>query len=240
MLNPLPFDELTVAFARIKGLLLTEEKVDRAMRGLVEAAKDAIPGTVGAGISVRDREHGGPVGCSTDEVLKQEDAAQLEAGQGPCITAWTTGQAVIVHDAATDARWPLWRQAVVSLPIRSLASAPITAGNGFIGAMKVYSTLPSAYDAGTGQLLEKLGVAAATLLSNVQGPQTPRRMSESLKDALQDRDNTSRACGILMERRGLSPEQAIRELFRLARANKSTVAQVCLEIMAGSRRHAAK
>ncbi|GAP56335.1 hypothetical protein AHiyo6_29000, partial [Arthrobacter sp. Hiyo6] len=93
MLNPLPFDELTVAFARIKGLLLTEEKVDRAVRGLVEAAKDAIPGTVGAGISLRERQHGAPGGCYTDEVLKQEDGAQLEAGQGPCITAWTSGQA---------------------------------------------------------------------------------------------------------------------------------------------------
>lgn len=237
MFNPLPTDELTAAFARIKGLLLTEEKVDRAVRQLVEAAKDVIPGTVGAGISLR--ELGGPGGCSTGEVLEQADAAQLEVGQGPGITAWTTGQAVIVHDAATDGRWPRWSQAVVSLPIRSLASAPIRAGNGFIGAMTVYSTLPSAYNAATGQLLEKLGVPAATLLSHVQGPQTPRRMSESLKDALTDRDNTSRACGILMERHGLSPEQAVRELFRLARAYKSTVALVCVEVMEGSRRHEA-
>jgi hypothetical protein len=47
MINRLPLDELSLVLAPIKGLLLTEEKIDRAVQLLAEAIRDAIPGTTG-------------------------------------------------------------------------------------------------------------------------------------------------------------------------------------------------
>lgn len=42
----LPRDELSTAIGRIKGLLLTEEKVGRAAQILARAIKDATPSTL--------------------------------------------------------------------------------------------------------------------------------------------------------------------------------------------------
>jgi transcriptional regulator with GAF, ATPase, and Fis domain len=48
----LPLDELSTVIARIQGLLLTEEKVTTAVRLLAQAAKESVPGTMGAGVSL--------------------------------------------------------------------------------------------------------------------------------------------------------------------------------------------
>lgn len=45
----LPLDELSTAVGRIKGLLLTEEKVDRAVQTLARAIKDEFRARSGPG-----------------------------------------------------------------------------------------------------------------------------------------------------------------------------------------------
>lgn len=235
MLNPLPLDELTAVFARIKGLLLTEEKVDRAVQLLVQAVSEAIPGTAGAGISLLDAQGRGSSTAATSPFVEHADAAQYELGEGPCVTAWTANATVIALDAPTDARWPQWGRAITSLPVRSLVSTPLLIADGPIGTLKIYAALPGAYSPRTGRLLEQFAVPAAILLSNIQGQEAPRRMSGPLKGALIGRDNTNRACGILMERHGLSAELAFHRLLQLARASNLPLSQVCTDIVNGSR-----
>ena len=233
--NPLPLDELTAVFARIKDLLLTEDKVDRALQLLVQAVRDATPGSAGAGISLFDAQACGSSIAPTARIVEQVDAAQHDLGEGPCVSAWTSGQTVLVHDAAADPRWPLWSGAVASLPVRSVVSTPLAAAGGPIGTLKIYAALPAAYTPATGQLLEKFAVPAATLLAHIQGPGTSRHLSGPLKGALAGRDNTNRACGMLMERHGLSAEQAFHELLRRARADGTPLSQVCSDLIDGPR-----
>ena len=233
--NPLPLDELTAVFARIKGLLLTEDKVDRALQLLVQAVRDAIPGSDGAGISLFDEQGRGSSTAATAHFVGQADAAQHDLGQGPCVEAWTAGTPVLVHDAAADDRWPLWSEAVASMPVRSVVSTPLAAASGPFGTLKIYAALPAAYTAATVHLLEKFAVPAATLLAHVQSSETPRHLSGPLKGALSGRDNTNRACGILMERHGLSAEQALRELLRRARTDGTPLSVVCLGLIDAAR-----
>lgn len=231
--NPLPLDELTAVFARIKDLLLTEDKVDRALQLLVQAVRDATPGSAGAGISLFDAQGRGSSFAATALAVEQADAAQHDLGQGPCVAAWTAGTTVLVQDAAADARWPLWSEAVASLPVRSLVSTPLAAAGGPIGTLKVYAPRPAAYTSTTGELLEKFAVPAATLLAHIQGPGTPRHLSGPLKGALAGRDNTNRACGMLMERHGLTAEQAFHELLRRARTRGTPLSTVCSGLVEG-------
>lgn len=58
MARKLPLDELSTVIARIQGLLLTEEKVDRAVRLLARAIKDSVSGASGAGVSILDSRAG--------------------------------------------------------------------------------------------------------------------------------------------------------------------------------------
>ncbi|MCB5291371.1 GAF domain-containing protein [Arthrobacter sp. SO3] len=233
--NPLPLDELTAVFARIKNLLLTEDKVDHALQLLVQGVRDAVPGSCGGGISLFDAQGRGSSTAATERLVEQADAAQHHLGQGPCFDAWTAGRTILVHDTAADARWPLWSQAVAKLPVRSLVSTPLGSGGTTIGTLKIYAALPAAFTVATGQLLEKFAVPAATLMAHVQGTETPRHLSGPFKGALAGRDNTNRACGILMERDGLTAEQAFRELLRRARTDGTPLSRVCSDLTDGPR-----
>lgn len=230
----LPLDELSVVIGRIRGLLLTEEKVDRAVQKLARAIKEAIPGTVGAGVSLLDGRGRRTSAGFTDGIVERADVLQYELGQGPCLNAWAAEETVLVDDVRTDPRWPDWSAAVASLPVRSLVSAPLISGRECIGALKVYAALPSAYGPGTGRLLELFSAPAATLLSHIQTSEAPHRISAGLQAALHSRDTVNRACGMLMERHGLDHGQALQQLMRRARGNGNTLQQVSAEMIAGT------
>jgi GAF domain-containing protein len=139
MAQQLPLDELSTVIARIQGLLLTEEKVNTAVRLLAQAAKESVPGTIGAGVSLMDARGRRISSGYTDRIVAQTDAMQYECGEGPCLTAWATEKPVLLEDIREESRWPDWRRAVQGLPVRSVVSAPLIAGKESIGALKLYA-----------------------------------------------------------------------------------------------------
>ena len=217
-MSSLPLDDLTVAVARIRGLLLSQEKADRAVSLLAQAIKQAMPGATGTGASLLDPAGGLVSSGSTDAVVRQADTAQYELGEGPCLTAWAAEEVVIIQDVHTEGRWPRWTSAVAGLPVRSVVSAPLLAGKEAIGALKIYSALPGQYDDDAGSTLALFAGTAATLLAHIQGSEAPLRMSEELKATLASRDTINRACGVLMERHGISHDQALQKMMNNARA----------------------
>jgi GAF domain-containing protein len=230
----LPLDELSTVVGRIEGLLLTEEKVDRAVQLLAQAIKDAVPGTVGAGVSLLDSRGRRTSNGATDRIVEQADTLQYELGQGPCLTAWAAEETVVVDDVATDPRWPLWSAAVASLPIRSVISTALVADKECIGALKVYAALPSAYPESAARMLEKFAAPAATLLAHVQTRELPQRITATLQTSLHSRDLVNRACGLLMERHGLNSDEALRALMMKARQANTALREYSASLVAGT------
>jgi len=229
----LPLDELSGAIGRILGLLLTEEKVDQAVHSLSQAIKESVPGTLGAGVSILDSQARRTSTGFTDSIVEQADFLQYELGQGPCLTAWASEEPVLIEDLSTDRRWPKWRNAVGSLPIKSVVSAPLIANGQSIGAMKVYASQPFVYDNNTASLMGLFSSPAATLLSHIQSTETPKRISEGLQAALHSRDLVNRACGILMERHKITHQRALQQLIGNARDQSRTLQDVSTELVAG-------
>ncbi|MFF1382243.1 GAF domain-containing protein [Arthrobacter sp. NPDC058288] len=227
----LPLNETTFTLARITGLLLTPEKVERAVQLLAEGVRDAFPGCSGAGVSLVDEQGALSSVGSTDTVVVNADAAQYDLGQGPCLHSWESQRTVLVNDAGTDDRWPLWSKAAMDLSIKSVISAPLVVASRCLGSLKVYAPQPGAFDGTAARSLEKFAVPAATLLDHIQGPDTPRRFTDVVTAALYGRDTTHRAQGILMQRHGFSPDRALEELMHLSRSSKQSVVSVSAEIL---------
>lgn len=234
MAQQLPLDELSTVIARIHGLLLTEEKVNTAVRLLAQAAKESVPGTIGAGVSLLDARGRRTSSGHTDRIVGQADAVQYEYGEGPCLTAWATEQPVLVKDLQTELRWPQWRMAVAALPVRSVVSAPLIAGRNSIGALKLYAAAPDTYDESSTVLLQLFAAPAATLLSHVQASEAPHKMTAGLQASLYSRDLVNRACGVLMERLGLTHEAALHRLIKYARDENAALQQVSERVLAGT------
>jgi GAF domain-containing protein len=237
MTADLPLEELSTTFARIQGLLLSEETVSKAVDLLADAAKESIPGTLGAGVSLMDEQGRRTSWGATDEIVKQADALQYQLGEGPCITAWATTGTVRTNDVTTEDRWSRWSPRAADLGLRSVLSAPLVFRTESVGAIKVYSDKPGAFDARSERLLTLFAGPAATLLANVQSSQAPRRLSQQLKDAIASRDNVAFARGILMEREGLGEDESMARLLEIARSNRVTLRTAAGSVVSGSGKH---
>lgn len=231
MATELPLDELSFLFARIQGLLLSQETVDNAIELLAQAAKETIIGSVGAGVSLIDPAGRKVSTGSTDLVVKEADALQYETGQGPCLSAWAGKSTIRIDEVATDPRWPVWSAAVSSLPIQSTLSTPLLHRGDSIGALKVYSHAPFAFTDATEHLLEKFAAPAAALLAHVHTTDAPRRLSETLTTALNSRDVISMARGVLMEREQLDEAAATAALLRISLESNTPLREVARQIV---------
>jgi GAF domain-containing protein len=224
MADGLPLaDEMSAVFARMSGLLLSEETVSTAV-GLVTAlAADAIPGAVGAGVTLVDERGGKSTSGASDPVVDKADDMQYELDEGPCLTAWAHRALVRLDDIGSDRRWPRWCRAVEPLGLSAAMSAPLVAGDRSLGAVKVYGRLPGAFDQHAEHLLVMFAAQAAILLANVQSVESARRLSDGLKDALRSRDVIATAKGILMARDGIAEELAFSVLMAGAQREHKTL-----------------
>lgn len=232
----LPLDEMSLVFARVKGMLLSEETVEHAVELLAQAAKNTVPGAIGAGVTLISAAGSKESASSTDRVVREADDLQYTTGEGPCLSAWASRTIVNVNDVQSDPRWPDWSAAVVALPIRSVLSAPLQHKENALGAMKVYSAAEHAFTLESARLLAMFAGPAAALLAHVQTTDLPVKLSETISEAISQRDMLNIAKGILMERHGLDKDAATSHLIQRARAEHVTMREAARRVIAAGQR----
>ena len=143
MVQELPLaDELAAVFARMSGLLMSEETTSTAVNLVTALAREAIPGAVGAGVTLVDDRGGKTTSGASDPVVEKADSMQYELDEGPCLTSWAQRALVRLDEIGSDGRWPRWSRAVEPLGLRAAMSAPLVAGDRSLGAIKVYAQQP--------------------------------------------------------------------------------------------------
>lgn len=223
--------ELGGALAQMSGVLLSAETVDTALRLVTSLARATLPATAGAGLTVVD-ERGRWSRAASDAVVEQADSLQYVLDEGPCLTARAERRTIRIDDVATESRWPRWTAAVAPLGVRSMLSAPMTAGGGAVGAIKVYSNAPSAYDARAEQVLGLFAEQAAILVANVLTHDVSRRLNESLVEALRNRDVIGQAKGVLMAQGAADADEAFAMLVGASQRSHQKLSEVARQLVA--------
>jgi GAF domain-containing protein len=230
-------DELSAVFARMSGLLLSQETVDTAIGLITSLASDAVPHTTGSGITLFDADGVPTTRGGSDPIVGRADGMQYELDEGPCLMAWNERILVRVDDLAAEERWPRWAKAVEPLGLRSSLSAPLVAGDVGLGALKVYSVRPGAYDAHAEHLLTLFAAQAAILLANVRSVDAARRLSDGLREALRRRDEISMAKGIVMARDGVDNDTALAVLLAASRRENRPLREVAHNLVRSTPRY---
>ncbi|MDQ0769317.1 GAF domain-containing protein [Pseudarthrobacter defluvii] len=223
--------ELAGVTGKMITCLLTEEEISKAVQSLSYVLKDMIPNAAGVGASIISPSGRSESTGATDPVVLVADKLQYEAGEGPCLSAWAEQRPVIIQDTQEETRWPTWTAAVTDLPIRSVLSAPLSTGGRHLGALKVYSPLPLAFDDNTVFLIERLAGLAAVLLGHTRDRQAAQRMNAELAQALVNRDMISKAQGILIERMNLDSQEALDVLLARSRGESTPLHEVARDVL---------
>ena len=216
-------DELAGVFARMSGLLLSEDTVATSLDLLGALAHETVPGSSGAGVSLIEGGRRTSAG-STDERVREADGLQYELDEGPCLTATATRELVAIEDMEHEGRWPRWTTAVRPLGLRASLSTPLVAGDDTLGAIKVYADHPRAFDDRSQQLLVLFSAQASLLVANVQTAERARRLSDGMRHAVRSRDLVGMAKGVLMGRHGIDEDASLRML--MGRSQQKGVALV--------------
>lgn len=228
-------DEITAVFARATKLLLTEDTVASALKLITDMATAAIPGAIGAGVSLLDSSGQRRTAAASGDAVQEADALQYELGEGPCIMAWASGESVLVGDLGVDRRWPRWSPAAGALGVSSSISSPLLARGTALGVVKVYANHRDPFGPGAVHLVELFAAQTTLFVVHAQAREAALTMSDRLRDSLAQRDTISMAKGLLMARTGDGDDQAFRQLIALSRQAGKPLAQIAAELLASAK-----
>lgn len=189
--------ELAALLTQLGGVLLSTETVHSTVELVTRLASETIAGTLGAGVTLID-SRGRRSTAPSNTLVTQADQIQYDLDAGPCLTAWRDQVPVRIDDIDLETRWPEWTATVTALGIRSVLSVPLVAAGTSVGAIKVYSSEPGAYDGHSEHLLSLFAQQAAILLTNTLSLADAHETSAQVVLALATRDIIGQAKGVLI------------------------------------------
>ena len=199
---------------------------------IVAVAVDTVPGVDAGGITMIENGHLPSRSPTNDDVRKLDDL-QAELHEGPCITAveYPPEDGVVLAQDLTGPpdtdRWMHFAPQAVAHGYRSLLSTQLSTNGGTRAALNLYSRAANTFDESARTTAGLFGLQAALLL---YGANHARQLGQ----ALASRDLIGQAKGILMERRGISADEAFDILRRTSQELNVKLAQVA-ETLAGRR-----
>ncbi|MFL6126957.1 ANTAR domain-containing protein [Actinophytocola sp.] len=200
---------------RLRAADSVADVLSQVVRGAVAVLRDADL----VSVTLRSPDERLHTPLETDPLASELDELQYAYREGPCFEAARNPGMAHVHspDLVTEARWPRFGPAAADrgyLSVLSTALLPDIPPPRLSGALNVYS-------AGAGKLGDEatrdqallLATHASLALASTEAVRLAELRAAQLRRALDTRDVIGQAKGILMQRRGISADEAF-ELLR--------------------------
>ncbi len=229
--------DLTDSLTALAGLSTARLSLEDLLTEVATFAVQAIPGADGAGLTLIESDRADTV-VKSDPFVKEVDDIQYGLGEGPCISAATTGQAVRSGSLGGDPRWPRFGPRVGRLGIHSVLSLPLRTPEGVLGAMNVYAHPKEAFDDRAEHIGLLFAVPAAIAVQNAQILAQAQRLTVHLQAALTNRAVIDQAIGIIISRTGTTADGAFGRLRTLSQAEHLKLSVVATRIVQEAGRRA--
>jgi len=226
---------MTKGITKFTSIHSGDELIDGALRMAVALAGAAVGGADGVSVSLRRRGVLTTV-AATDGTISSMDANQYETGEGPCVDASTEGHWFHAESLERETRWPAFTPRARALGIQAILSSPLLVEEHPVGALNIYSLTPSAFSVRDQELAAAFAAQASSLLSDAEASLNDDDLSIRFQGALRTREVIAQAQGILMERDGLSENDAYGALRRFSLGNGRPLYERATHIVASTRR----
>ena len=208
-------------FAELTRGLLTAGHVAGVLEQVVDMALALLPGADFASVTLRAPDGTFHTPVRSHEVAAQLDHVQYETDEGPCVAcAEPTGPALAYSvDLADDGQWPKWGPIAVRAGVGSILATtllPSARPPRYSGALNIYSWRPHGLDKTDQTAALLLATHASLALAHTQAVEFAELQAEQLRTAIDSRDVIGQAKGILMDRRGITADEAFDLLRRMS------------------------
>ena len=219
-------DELTTAdaFARLAVELHDTPGVEETVEAVVQFALQAVD-CAAAGIALVNRSSRPEIAAVTDAAVDNLYRVQIEAGEGPLITAVETGQVVSIADMTTENRWgQAWAAHVEAAGFRSAVHLPLRDTDRTGAVLSLYGAVP-------GQFTEDDLAVAHILARHAAVAVATARQDRTMTQAVDARKLVGQAMGILMERFDLDGDRAFDVLRRYSQDSNRKLRDVAQDLI---------
>jgi ANTAR domain/GAF domain len=220
---------LAEEFVRLAASLLDATTVHGVLERVVHAARAAVPGAEMASVTLRGPD-GFSTPASTDLLAEQLDELQYRLDEGPCLEATRTPGLGVAYsgDLATGVPFVRFGPAAADLGVRCVLAVGLfpQGDKPRFGALNLYSREPAGLDELDRDLALVLAAHASTALAATVATSAVELEATQLREALRSRDVIGQAKGILMERRGISADEAFDVLRKASQSLNVKLAQV--------------
>jgi GAF domain-containing protein len=228
-------DEVTGHLSELADVLAAEEDLERVLQRSVDQVASAVPGADMVSVTVLRGDGAETVAASSGRVWNI-DQDQFAAGDGPCLEAARTRQAVRTGVGDAERRWPDFARSARAAGIESYLSCPLIIDEDFAGSMNLYSEQPHGFAEFDLALLRLYTTAAAAAIANARRYARARELADQLGQALNSRAVIDQAIGVLIARTGVSADQAFAELSRQSQKSNVKLRDLAARVVTGQHR----
>lgn len=229
-------NDLSPALMKLVQIPLGQADIVSVLHSIAHVLHESITGVDGASIRVVEADRADVV-AGTEEFAIELERLQDELGEGPSLSAVAGAQPVMSGSLGGEPRWSRFGPRAGRAGLHSVLALPLRVDLP-MGAVTVYARAKNAFDDPTTQGAWPVTAAASAVIANAQELARANRLAASAQWAMTERAVVERAVGILMSRRGFSPDEAMTSLHGISQRQNVKLAELATRIVDEATRRA--
>jgi diguanylate cyclase (GGDEF)-like protein len=176
--------KLSAVLSEFARTLTTDFPIQRILDHLVARIVEVLPITA-AGVTLISEGRAPRYVAASDLSALRFERLQTELGEGPCLTAYETGEAVSIPDLSAGDLFPRFAPAAIDAGLAAVFTFPLRGGQGRLGALDLYRDAPGELDQQDMAAAQTLADVAAVYLLNAQARDEARATSDHFRHSAQ-------------------------------------------------------
>ncbi len=161
-------DKLSAVLSEFARTMITDFPIQGILDHLITRIVEVLP-VSSAGVTLISSELSPRYVAASDDSALRFERLQTEMRQGPCITAYVSGESVSVADLRfEDDRFPEFAPAALASGLAAVFAFPLCHGDGRLGALDLYRDAPGELEVHDMEAAQMLADVTAAYLINAQ------------------------------------------------------------------------
>ncbi|HEY4460550.1 MAG TPA: ANTAR domain-containing protein [Pseudonocardiaceae bacterium] len=218
--------------------LLDATSVAGALQRIVVVVAEVVAGADLVSVTLRGSNGEFHTPAQTDPMAGLLDRLQYDFAEGPCVEAARPGGPIVAisDDLSVESAWPRFAPVAAARGYASIVSTallPDSRHPRLSGALNIYSTRRGGLSATDRDIALLLAAHASLVLATTQAVTAAELQAAHLRKAIESRDVIGQAKGILMQRRGISADEAFDILRRASQGLNVKLADLAQTLSTG-------
>ena len=176
-------EDLSSVLSEFARTMLTDFPIQGILDHLVKRIVDIMPITA-AGVTMISADLDPRYIAASNGSALRFETLQTELGEGPCLAAYRTGEAVEVPDLSSDSRFPRFTPRALAVGLAAVFTFPMHHGEVQLGALDLYRDTTGPLSPDSMAAAQTLADVAAAYLINAQGRADLKASSEQSREAV--------------------------------------------------------